>query len=315
MAYLATLELAAKNPVRVAEIYQRLKRAVYKHIIGCPLSESGSQKKSQPWQLRTRGLFSIILAHSNVDEVAGRLSMHNHMCLFSALSPKALERIAEHVVLARAAAAVLDSTVQTNVALELHEDAYARKFKAISASSNDKPPAKSIPGSLTTQQFVYSEDKEAFLYRAAEIQSVCGNHMFHSQACHKVGSGDIQCRMSMSQAPNTHTGPTLLLVDDAGNLKLDQCERDDIPPFTSFSLSECGKNYMQPLPTRDSRLLLWDVGTRPLYCRVAEDEYSIGQDEQIGSKYCFGTVGTQYSVLTNCFVEVFCRQSFVGSLL
>jgi hypothetical protein len=157
--------------------------------------------------------------------VQARQALHEHYLLWTSLFPPwFLEKCAEHPILVKAIAQVLDSMVTAKLEIKAIEDRYIRRIKETEELEDkslkwsegtiydfqpvprlQRPclffgpgPGSGEPGSGEKAM------EEKYYQQCNDCQGFVGYHDEHSCTCHKAPNGLRSCRMGMPQCPNNY---------------------------------------------------------------------------------------------------------------
>jgi hypothetical protein len=275
-------KLVADNPVAAAEIYQKMKRAVFKHLMGIELDGKGGTKKSSPVRSRPPGVLGVTVGACGPDEGQVRGTLHFHGGQWGGIPPWVLEEIAEHDELSRTAGKVIDSMVKCSITPVEHCFIKARK--------RGDPAPVVIRGA--TQKCPDPRNTYEFCPYCNNIVGSVNMHA-HKATCCKPPRGCERCRLCYDRAITTNgTHPQLLetnvVAGTAPNVSskiVVSAAEGAIPPRNKMRTTDIGADMTQPLPARDERIMVWEV-KRPGVKNITDPELrNIVHDDDIIYSY------------------------------
>ena len=282
------------NPVRSTMYFNTLMNNVAIVLYGIPWSDT--IRKTIPIEDREKGIFSLALNVSAVNEVGGRDLHHGHHLLHAGIDARTISEIAEDRELRAIAVKVLDNQHMGEIALSEHEERIMQKIKKKKGlQSNGEENVRPI---LREVEYPLNDDGTLnldFFATLSSIQGTIGNHT-HSGTCRKPPRGLVFCRLMFPKGINNwFTRPLILefVVKDAkGNIISRDCdiivkpktkqsaeeiklfkkvvsetvesEQGDIPPLNRMRKEHIGMDPLSPFPPMDKRVLLWDIRRREI---------------------------------------------------
>jgi hypothetical protein len=239
--------LVAGNGVAAAITFERRKQARAKHLLKVDISA----RKTTIVEDKLKGIFGVVFNIQSVLEVQARQALHEHYLLWTSLFPPwFLEKCANHPMLVKAIAEVLDSMVKAKLSIAAIEDRIVRRVDSERYEINDQsivvdgkeifmdsegmkyglkwpevqytflPRAKLQRPCLLFGPGPCKDDPnlphllplDAFEYNCHQAQGYVGYHDEHSCTCKKGPNGEKSCRMGYAQLPNDW-GTTCLEIE------------------------------------------------------------------------------------------------------
>jgi hypothetical protein len=126
--------LVAGNGVAAAITFERRKQARAKHLLKVDLTA----RKSTIVEDKLKGIFGVVYNIQSVLEVQARQALHEHYLLWTSLfPPRFLEKCANHPILVKAVAKVLDSMVTAKLSIQAIENRIKRRMESEKYDIND----------------------------------------------------------------------------------------------------------------------------------------------------------------------------------
>lgn len=282
------------NPVRSTMYFNTLMNNVANVLYGIPWSDT--IRKTIPIEDRAKGIFSLALNVSAVNEVGGRDLHHGHHLLHAGIDARTVSEIAEDRELRGIAVKVLDNQHMGEIALSEHERRIMKHMKKKKGLQSDGE--ENIRPILREVEYPLHDDGTLnldFFATLSSIQGTIGNHS-HSGTCRKPPRGLVFCRLMFPKGINNwFTRPLILeyVVKDAkGNIisrdsdiivkpktkesaediklfkkvvsETVESEKGEIPPLNRMKKENIGMDPSSPFPPMDKRVLLWDIRRREI---------------------------------------------------
>ena len=243
----------------------------------------------------------------------------------SLFPPWFLEKCAEHPILVKAIAQVLDSMVTAKLEIKAIEDRYIRRIKE-TEELEDKSlkwsegtmykfePVKRLqrpcfffgPGPCPgSGELGFSEKamEEKFYQQCNDCQGFVGYHDEHSCTCHKAPNGLRSCRMGMPQCPNNYGTRCIEIEVTAKQEVVNEKEititevaevqnsaHKEIPVLKKMCWNDIGSSPIRPFPNADGRMLLWSLARPSIYFDKDNDKACYLSEKQIQEGVKYGSI-------------------------
>ena len=283
--------LVAGNGVAAALIFERRKQARAKHLLKVDLTA----RKTTIVEDKLKGIFGVVFNIQSVLEVQARQALHEHYLLWTSLFPPSfLELCANHPMLVKAIAGVLDSMVKAKLSISAIEDRIVRRVESERIEINDQsievdgknsfidadgikyglkwpemqytflPRAKLQrpcllfgPGPMKDDPTLPHLDAfEAYEYHCHQAQGYVGYHDEHSCTCKKGANGEKSCRMGYEVLSNDW-GTTCFEIEVDQTTKI---VNEKVVTITDVMVIPPNEHDIPPL----RRIKFQDIGKSPV---------------------------------------------------
>ena len=256
-------ELASKHPYAQSEAYHDIIEAEFRDLLGHALDEGGNKQilKTKLMSQYKKGIFGTVRAAAGCVETNSRSALHGHHVIWTVLMPRLIQQIASYPELREAAIAVIDSISCSDLPIHDHLRAYRSNHRR---DYPEEPILKrgalnNMPFPVCNSNYQYDSNWEKYSTSNASMSQI---HK-HACTCHKIPQGKYHCRMCFPKECN-EKGTTFMYlkhVVDNGDMEANkigylQEDTEPIPHWTRMPIHEIGKNYKDPLPSKDDRYII-----------------------------------------------------------